>query len=59
MTLDDHRHVFERHAGVPDVVRVDEDYRPLVVTPGAGVAQHDERREPTPLDLGAELLEEL
>ena len=55
---DYHRHVFERHPSVPDVVRVDEDDRPLVVTSRASVAQHYQRREPTPLDLCPELLEE-
>jgi hypothetical protein len=58
VTLDYHGYVLECHAGVPDVVWVDEDYGPLVVTPGAGVTQHHKWREPTPLDLCAELLEE-
>ena len=57
--LDDDRHVFGRHAGVPDVVRVDEDHRPFVVAARAGVAQHRGRRQPAPLDLSAEGLEEL
>jgi hypothetical protein len=45
--------------GVPDVVRVYEDDRPLVVAAGAGVAQHRPRFEPATLDIRAERLEEL
>ena len=56
---DYHRHVFERHPSVPDVVRVDEDDRPLMVTSGADIAQHDGRGEPAPLNLRPEHLEEL
>jgi hypothetical protein len=59
VSLHDGWHVLRRNAVVPDVVRVDEYDRPLVVAAGAGVAQHRGRREPAPLDLGAEDLEEL
>jgi hypothetical protein len=57
--LDDTRHVFGRNAGVPDVVGVDEDDRPLVVAARAGVAQHRVRRISAPLDLETERLKEL
>ncbi len=57
--LDDNWHVFGRHARVPNVVRVDKDQGPLVVAAGTGVAQHDSWRQPLPLDLRAEHLEEL
>jgi hypothetical protein len=57
--LDDVGHVLRPDAGVPDIVRVDEDYRPLVVAARAGVAQHRGRRQAAPLDLRAEGLEEL
>src|SRR3712207_7497781 len=43
----------------PDVVRVDKDDRTLVVAAGAGVAHYGQGREPAPLDLGPEHLEEL
>ena len=59
MPLDYLRHVLGSNAGVPDVVGVDEDDRPLVVAAGADVAQHGGWWEPAPLDLGPERLEEL
>ena len=56
--LDDARHVLGGDAGVPDIVGVDEDHRPFVVAAGTGVAQHDVRREPAPLDFSPERLDE-
>ncbi len=56
--LDDTRYVLRTNAGVPDVVWVDEDDRPLMVAAGAGVAHYDGGREPEPLDLSPELLQE-
>ena len=41
--LDDPRYVFGGYAGVPDVVREDEDDRPLLVAAGAGVTEHRQR----------------
>ena len=57
--LDYPRHVPGSDAGIPDVVGVDEDDGALVVTAGADVAQHGGGREPAPLDLGPESLDEL
>ncbi len=57
--LDDIGHVLGRYARVPDVIGIDEDHGALVVAAGARVAQHDVRREPAPLDLGPERLDEL
>jgi len=57
--LDYPRHVPGSDLRVPDVVGIDEDDRALVVATGAGVAQHGGRREPAPLELRPERLEEL
>ena len=56
---DDLRHVFGGYAGVPDVVREDEDDGPLFVTASAGVAEHRRRRETKAGDLLAKPLEKL
>ena len=57
--LDDARYVLGCNARVPHVVGVDEDDGTLMVAAGAGVAQHGGRREPAPLELRPERLEEL
>src|SRR5215204_1508208 len=44
-------HVFRLHAGIPNVVRVDEDDRTFLVATGACVAEHGGRREAAPLYL--------
>ena len=59
MPLDDRRHVVGRDAGIPDIVGVDEDDRPLVVAARAGVTQHRGRRKPATLDLEAKRLQQL
>ena len=59
MPFDDTSDVLRRYARVPDVVRVDEDYWTLVVAAGAGVTHYDGGREPAPLGLGPERIEEL
>ncbi len=56
--LDDLRYVLRANVRVPDVVRVDKDDRTLVVAAAAGIAQHGGGREPAPLDLRPEHLEE-
>ena len=56
--LDDLRHLLGSNARVPDVVRVDKDYRTFMVAAGAGIAQYGGGREPAPLDLSPEHLEE-
>jgi hypothetical protein len=58
VTLDDIRYVLRSNARVPDVVRIDEYDWSFMVAAGAGIAQHGGRREPTPLDLHLERLEE-
>jgi hypothetical protein len=58
MPLDDARYVLRSDARVPDVVRVDKDDRPLMVATGAGVEHYGGGREPEPLDLSPELLQE-
>lgn len=52
-------HVLRLYAGVPDVVGVDEDDGALVVAACTDVAQHRRGREPAPLDLRPERVEEL
>ena len=59
MPLDDLRHVFGGYAGIPDVVREDEDDRPLLVTAGAGIAKYTRRRQAPADDLFPEPLEKL
>jgi hypothetical protein len=54
--LDDPLHVFGLYAGVPDIVRKNENYRPHFVAAGAGVAQDSSRREAQASDLLAESL---
>ncbi len=55
---DDLRNVFGLHAGVPDIVRKNEDNRALLVTAGADVAEYGRRRKAQARDLLAELLQE-
>ncbi len=57
MFLDYSRHVFGLYAGVPNVVREDEDDRSFLVATGAGVVKHGRRREAQAGDLLAESLE--
>ncbi len=58
MPLDDTRYILRSNARVPDVVRVDKNDRTLMVAAGAGIAHYDVGREPAPLDLRPEHLEE-
>ncbi len=55
----DLRNVFGLHAGVPDVVRKNEDDRALLVAAGADAAEYGRRRKAQAGDLLAELLQEL
>ena len=55
--LDDPLHVFGPYAGVPDIIRKNENYRPHFVAAGASVAQDSSRREAQASDLLAESLE--
>ena len=57
MALQYSGHVFVCYAGVPDVVRVDEDDGTFLVTAGACVMEHGVRRYAAQLHLLLELLE--
>jgi hypothetical protein len=57
MPFDDTRNIVEGHIGVPDVVREDEDDRPLFMTTGADVLEHGRRRKTSARDLLAKSFE--
>ena len=59
MTSDDLGHVFQRYAGIPDVVGIDKDDRALLVAAGAGVAEHGGRGYAAPVHLFPERVEQL
>jgi hypothetical protein len=41
----DTRNIIKGHVSVPDIVRKDEDYRPLFMTASAGISEHRRRRK--------------
>ena len=58
MPLDDLWYIFRLYVGIPDVIREDEDDRPLLVAAGASVAQNGRRRKSQADYLFPEPLEE-